>query len=379
MLNHNFRLLPYSAFAKSCLHAPFLVAGNFTFNLSRSLKRHRFLCGEQDLSQTARSTLQRAKQLLPAWKDKCTRHKTPTSMVSWRTFMQATPHVWTRPNVTIIMTPSHDGQPATADSHFLSVMTARHLAEKHPSARADLLVLAEALQNHESSQQPFHRSRSEIIAHKKQQLLEKDSIIRDLNRQLKSHQLANQRIIVQVVSDAKAEVVRNVEDQVNARVNAINENYVTLRYENAVLLATVNKLRHKLRQCVNGGTGSGDQHTGDTTHAEAEIVGLEEFQQLSRDQMIGIESGNLTQWCDSLLDIADNGSERESGEHSTAEPSSRHDAPRSLAESSPVRDVSPSTPAQVCLSYPQNQIREDGAIYLMPSPPAPDQSPYVSP
>ncbi|KAK0108642.1 hypothetical protein ONS95_003435 [Cadophora gregata] len=142
---------------------------------------------------------------------------------------------------------SHD-RTVAADRPYPSVTTVRRLAEKHPSAKDDLIELADALKNLENSHQILLHSRLNIIAEKDRLLEEKEKIIQDFNRRLKKREIIKQNIINQV----KAEAARKTEEEVQARIYVVNENCNTLHLENAMLLASVDDLKERLRLTVAG-------------------------------------------------------------------------------------------------------------------------------
>jgi len=143
----------------------------------------------------------------------------------------------------------HDhGESMVANYPYPSVITARRLAEKHPSAKEDLLELAHALQNLESSHQIFLHSRINIIAEKDRLLVQKVTIIQDLQRRLKDRESVKQKIIEQVKRDA----ARDMEEEVQARIYVVNENCNTLHQENAMLLAVLDEAKEKLRLALGG-------------------------------------------------------------------------------------------------------------------------------
>ena len=143
--------------------------------------------------------------------------------------------------------PHHHGQSILANYAYPSVITARRLAEKHPSAKEDLLELAHALENLERSHQMFLHSRINIIAEKDRLLAQKETIIQDLQRRLKNRESVKQEIIEQV----KAEAARDTEEEVQARIY-VNENCNNLHEESAMHLATLEEVKERLRLALGG-------------------------------------------------------------------------------------------------------------------------------
>ena len=131
---------------------------------------------------------------------------------------------------------------------YPSVITARRVAEKHPSAKEDLLELAHVLQSHENSHQMFIHSRISIIAEKDRLLEQKETIIQDLNRRLKNRESVKQSVIERV----KADAARDTEGEVQARVYIVNENCNTLHQENTLLLAALDEVKERSSLALGG-------------------------------------------------------------------------------------------------------------------------------
>ncbi|PVH70915.1 hypothetical protein DL98DRAFT_597400 [Cadophora sp. DSE1049] len=148
------------------------------------------------------------------------------------------------PSSSAMMYQPFQGQSMVADYPYPSVITARRLAEKHPSAKEDLLELALALQNLESSHQMFLHSRLNIIAERDRFLEGKETIIRDLNRRIEK-------------------------EEVQARIYIVNENCNTFHQENAMLLATLVELKERLSLTIGGLKRSQDRVSKEDTEVDA--------------------------------------------------------------------------------------------------------------